>query len=524
MKVRFPVGLKLALAFVTAGIFVLVWFGSVHRIYLTLKRNDQCITRGLVPLQMGITELRYALLQGKLLVPEREIGNSPEHQVKELPVQNEKNVRLILLKMKLAADETDQEIKESFDRISHFIQDSVVQVKRIVDGSISMAEGYDVAREKLNPFSVMVEAKYHQLMEEQSFLYRKFNRTNLFFLLMFLLLLASAGVFLMVYFIRPLLVVTEVLEEMGKGVIPDATLPQMRDEIGVMAGAVQKLIRVMQNITKFSQEVGKGNFSISYEPLSEKDMLGHALISMRDELRMAAEEEEKRKKEDEQRNWAARGLALFGDILRKNSNDLQNLARQAISHLVRYVGANQGALFTVEEDSAGEQYLIVRGAYAYGRDKLLEKTFAPGEGLVGRCALERETIYLTEIPEDYIQITSGIGQALPRVLLLVPMIAGDVLYGVIELASFRLLEPYEREFIEDVAESIAVTISSVRSNMQTAYLLEQSRQQAEEMAAQEEEMRQNMEELRATQEQYERRENELLQQVYTLRKRLKGEE
>jgi len=69
-----------------------------------------------------------------------------------------------------------------------------------------------------------------------------------------------------------------------------------------------------------------------------------------------------------------------------------------------------------------------------------------------------------------------------------------------------------------------VTISSVRSNMQTAYLLEQSRQQAEEMAAQEEEMRQNMEELRATQEQYERRENELLQQVYTLRKRLKGEE
>ncbi|MGB9747054.1 MAG: hypothetical protein ACPLXM_09020 [Bacteroidales bacterium] len=79
MKVRFPVGLKLALAFMTAGIFVLVWFGSVHRIYLMLKRNDQCITRGLVPLQMGITELRYALLQGKLLVPEREIGNSPEH-------------------------------------------------------------------------------------------------------------------------------------------------------------------------------------------------------------------------------------------------------------------------------------------------------------------------------------------------------------------------------------------------------------------------------------------------------------
>ena len=524
MKVRLPVGLKLVLAFGITGIFVLVWSLSVHRIYLKLRANDLCITTGLVPLQTGIAELKYDLLEAKMFLAEKGTEYSPESQLQALTRQNAESMHLVLLRMKLAAEASGGGIRESFDSVHHFLQDSVIGEDAFAAGGMKMAERYDEALRKLSRFSAVPEGKYHQLIDEQVFLYKKVSRTNQFFLLMLLLLLSGAGIFLMVSFVRPLRVVTGVLEEMGKGVIPDARLPQRGDEIGVMAGAVQKLIGVMRNITRFSLEVGKGNFTISYEPLSENDMLGNALISMRDELKQAAEEEAKRKKEDEQRNWAARGLALFGDILRRNSNDLQNLARQVISHLVRYVGANQGALFTVEEDSGGEQYLVIRGAYAYGRDKMLEKHFAPGEGLVGRCAMEKETIYLTEIPEDYVQITSGTGQALPRVLLLVPVITGDVVYGVIELASFRLLEPHEREFIEDVAESTAVTIAQVRANMQTAHLLEQSRQQAEEMAAQEEEMRQNMEELRATQEQYERRENELLQQVYTLRKRLKGEE
>lgn len=524
MKLRIPIGLKLILSLGITGILVLVWFVSVHRIYLKLRENEFSINKELVPLQTGIAELKYSLLESEMLLTRGGRENTSERHFQNLSRKNAETMRLILLRMKLAAEKSDAGIRESFHRIHHYMRDSILTEDLYSAMDVSVWARYDEVFRKLNLFSAMVENKYHKLIEEQAFLYKEFNRTNLFFLLILLLLLFGAGIFLMVSFVRPLSVVTEVLEEMGKGVIPDKPLPRRRDEIGIMTVAVEKLIRLMRNITRFSLEVGKGNFTISYEPLSEQDMLGNALISMRDELKLAAEEEAKRKKEDEQRNWAARGLAVFGDILRRNSNDLQNLARQVIGHLVRYVEANQGALFTVEEDSSGEQYLVIRGAYAYGRDKMLEKQFAFGEGLVGRCALEKETIYLTEIPQDYIQITSGTGQALPRVLLLVPVIAGDVLYGVIELASFRIFEPHEREFIEDVAESIAVTIAQVRANMQTAHLLEQSRQQAEEMAAQEEEMRQNMEELRATQEQYERRENELLQQVYTLRKRIKGEE
>jgi GAF domain-containing protein len=119
------------------------------------------------------------------------------------------------------------------------------------------------------------------------------------------------------------------------------------------------------------------------------------------------------------------------------------------------------------------------------------------------------------------KITSGLGEDNPKALLIVPLIYNDVIYGLIEIASFSEYPPHVVEFIERIGESIAATISSSKAQMQTALLLEQSQQQAEEMSSQEEEMRQNMEELRATQEQSTRREEELQQEVLELRKRLK---
>jgi transcriptional regulator with GAF, ATPase, and Fis domain len=123
---------------------------------------------------------------------------------------------------------------------------------------------------------------------------------------------------------------------------------------------------------------------------------------------------------------------------------------------------------------------------------------------------------MTAVPTQYIQITSGLGDAPPRSLLVSPLIVNEEVFGVIELASFQKIESHVQEFVGRIGESIASTISTVRVSEKTKTLLEELQQQTEEMKSQEEEMRQNMEELVATQEEMQRKEQEYLQRIKEL--------
>lgn len=138
--------------------------------------------------------------------------------------------------------------------------------------------------------------------------------------------------------------------------------------------------------------------------------------------------------------------------------------------------------------------------YAYERRKFADKRIEWGEGIAGAAILEQETIYMTDVPETYVHITSGLGEATPSCLLVVPLKFNDEVHGVIEIGAFHNIEKHVVEFVEKVAESVGSTISNVKINTRTAKLLKESQEQAEALAAQEEQMRQNMEELQATQE------------------------
>jgi transcriptional regulator with GAF, ATPase, and Fis domain len=154
--------------------------------------------------------------------------------------------------------------------------------------------------------------------------------------------------------------------------------------------------------------------------------------------------------------------------------------------------------------------------YAYERKKFLSRKVDIGQGMIGQCFLEKEKIHLIEIPDDYVNITSGLGAANPTSLLLIPLKTNDVVYGVLELASFKTYKDHEVEWVERLAESVASTVASVRANDNMRQLLEQTQQQAEEMKSQEEEMRQNMEELSATQEEMSRKEREYINRISEL--------
>ncbi len=310
---------------------------------------------------------------------------------------------------------------------------------------------------------------------------------------------------------RPIEKITESLKKLSKGHINKNMKfhASSGDEIEEMSNALNASIEGLEEKTSFANEIGQGNLDYDFSLKSDEDLLGQSLIDMQKSLQQARNEEETRKEEDQKRQWVNEGLAKFADILRQNNDNIQQLGDDIISNLVKYLDANQGGLFLMTEEEDEEPILDLLSAFAFDRKKYHEKRIPYGEGLVGTCAIEKESTYLTEIPEDYIEITSGLGDSNPTSLLLVPLKLEEKIFGVVELASFHNLEQHQIDFVEKVAESIASTLSSVRSNMQTNELLEKFQQQSEELAAQEEEMRQNLEELQATQEEAARKSAEM---------------
>ncbi len=304
--------------------------------------------------------------------------------------------------------------------------------------------------------------------------------------------------------------ITLLTEKLAKGQIDKSMQLHIEsgDEFQDMAEAFNTSINGLSEKEEFAGKIGNGQLDTQLNLLSEKDSLGKSLKEMQENLQKAQIDERKRLEENKIRNWATEGYAKFADILRNNNDNMEELSFQVIKNMVKYLDANQGGIFILEENN-NEKVLSLKACYAFDRKKYLEKNILPGEGMVGTCYLEGKTTYITQIPQSYIRITSGLGGENPGALIIVPLKLNDQIYGVMEIASFNTFEKYQIEFMEKIAESVASTISTVKINLQTASLLEKSQQQGEEMKAQEEEMRQNMEELSATQEEMARKTSEM---------------
>ena len=296
--------------------------------------------------------------------------------------------------------------------------------------------------------------------------------------------------------------VNKPLKVLSKGDLPqienhkEDELKPILDEVRILTGNFAK-------IKDFALDVGSGKFDTEIDVFNQQGEIGRSLTEMRDSLKKIAEEER-------ERSWINEGFAKFGDILRQNGDNLEDLSEELISKLVKYLNANQGGIFILNGEGEHNKVLEMAACYAYERKKYLTKSIYPGDGLIGQCYLEQQKIYLKEIPQDYMNITSGLGGAKPDNLLIVPLKINEEVYGVMEIASFHQFEPYQVDFVEKLSENIASSISSVKINQNTKKLLEESQMAAEQLKAQEEEMRQNMEELAATQEEMKRNQDELV--------------
>ncbi|RUA34220.1 MAG: hypothetical protein DSY77_06205, partial [Bacteroidetes bacterium] len=330
----------------------------------------------------------------------------------------------------------------------------------------------------------------------------------------YIFLLSSFIYWIVKYLIlNPIYKISLSSRELAKGNLTEKIDYKSKNELGYIAQNINSMAEILQNATDFTTKIGEGKLDAEYRGLDEDhdNSLASSLLQMREKMQSSA-------KADKERSWVNEGLAKFADILRNNNDNIQELSYQIISNLVKFMEANQGALFVLNEpeDENEEPKIILESAYAYERRKRIKKEIAIGEGLVGQSVQEGDRIYLTEVPEDYVEIKSGLGETLPRCVLIVPLKINEEIKGVVEIASIQEIPEYKIDFVEKLGENIASTISNAKTNERTKKLLAESQEMTEQMRSQEEEMRQNMEEMEATQEEMGRAQTEMAEKEANL--------
>jgi HAMP domain-containing protein/CheY-like chemotaxis protein/signal transduction histidine kinase len=288
----------------------------------------------------------------------------------------------------------------------------------------------------------------------------------------------------------------------GQAEVPGVagTWKGLTDSVNAMANSLTAQVR---NIADVATAVTKGDLTrqITVEAQGELEELKSNINQMIANLKETTER-------NQEQDWLKTNLAKFSRMM-QGQKDLESVSRLIMSELTPLVSAHHGAFFIMENDT-GTPNLRLIASYAYRTRKHVGNRFAIGEGLVGQAALEKQPILLQNVPDDYIQITSGLGEAPPRNIIVLPILFEGEVKAVIELASFLPFSEIHQNFLDQLSESIGVVLNMISANMRTEELLEQSQKLTLELQSQSQELQQQQNELK-------RSNTELEAQAKTLR-------
>lgn len=181
--------------------------------------------------------------------------------------------------------------------------------------------------------------------------------------------------------------------------------------------------------------------------------------------------------ENELREKLNEGAFEVSAIL-QHDNNLNSLSMSLLKKIIGFLEIEMGAIFVVNRENTEDIFLQMSANYAFSEEKVKSKTIKANSGLVGRCFMEKQSIFITEIPEDYTKIKSGFGHTDPKSIVIIPLIFNNIVQAVIELASIKIIENFKIEFVERIGENIASTFASIYNRQQTQKLLEQTQHQA----------------------------------------------
>lgn len=317
----------------------------------------------------------------------------------------------------------------------------------------------------------------------------KFTRNVLVIGVILVVVLLSLLTIFLTYFISktiadPVLKAVESIRNLASGDLAQKIEIENRDEIGQLATAANEMIDNLLGITQQANIIATGDYSVDLKPRSDKDMLGKAIQQMTLALRTMS-------LEDEKQNWHKSGINDLNNLIR-GDQDIKGLSKKLITFLCKYLGVEMGVFYLHDKL---HNHFVMASAYAFSRRKEISNTIKPGEGLIGQAAIENEIITLTEVPEGYFPIKSGLGHTLPRTVTVAPVSYQNDVIGIIELATLTEFNDRETEFLKVALENIGIAIHTAQTSGELKILLERTQQQAEELQAQQEELKQANEEL-----------------------------
>lgn len=215
----------------------------------------------------------------------------------------------------------------------------------------------------------------------------------------------------------------------------------------------------------------------------------------------------------EGQRWVKSTLSQLSMELQTTNSSVE-FSQRAIAALVPRLGGGVGVFYIWDET---KEHLVLLGSYGLKKRRHLTNSFKLGEGLAGQCALERSTIILTEVPEDYVRIASGLGEALPRIVMVAPVIAKDKVLAVVEIGSFLPFTPEQETLIDEVLPIISFNLEILDRNNRAQMLLVETQRQAEALRVSEEELRSQSDQLQTVNEELRLKTDSLQQQAEALR-------
>ena len=267
----------------------------------------------------------------------------------------------------------------------------------------------------------------------------------------------------------------------------EGTWRDLTENVNQLAGNLTTQVRA---IAEVSTAVTQGDLTRSITVQAEGEV-----AELKDNINQMIENLRETTKVNAEQDWLKTNLARISGML-QGQRDIEAVTQLIMSEVTPVVSAQHGALFLVEHgDSLGEAELRVVASYGYKPKKGRPDRFALGDGLVGQAAVEGKTIRLTDVPSDYIKISSALGDATPAHLVVMPVMFEEQVLGVIELGALRPFSEVNQAFLDQLADTIGVVINTIQANMRTEQLLTQSQALTQELQKQSLELRQTNDEL-----------------------------